>query len=415
MKLRFFALAILAVCSLSTAHCQENDQIARVVYLIGNTATNSMHERQLLALQEQIRKERQPFTIIHLGDIVSKGDLGKQEAELDYLFDLLEARDMGSILFTPGDIDWDNSQEDGLNMVRKMEELVESRVESANIFLPSDGCPGPELIDLSPRLRLIALNTPWWIHPYDVPEAPDSDCRNLTREEVMESLEEAIEESGGRNILIIGHHPLLSSGVYGGHMTLKTHLFPFADASPGNMIPVPLLGSFHAAYRQNVGTLRDMANEDYQDFIDHMRDLMSRNPGLIYASAHEYSLQLLDFEKSFQVISGSISHKEPVGKEPGELFSTSGPGYARLEYSKSGEINITFYESGQESHQELYSRVLYRSGCDTLGRTTVAPNRYYIPCLEEEEGGTGPDTPLSLIHISEPTRPFTLSRMPSSA
>lgn len=399
MKLHIFALTILAACSCSIAISQENDQISQendqifqVVYLIGNTA-RGIPEKQLLALKDQIRKEKHPCTIIHLGDIVYAGDMEKQETELDQLFDLLQDQDRGKLFFTPGDMDWDNSQKDGLKMVRKMEELVESRVESANIFLPSGGCPGPEYIDLSPRLRLIALNTPWWIHPYDVPEAPDSDCMNLTREEVMESLEEAIEDSDGRNILIIGHHPLLSSGVYGGHMTLKTHLFPFADAYPGNRIPVPLLGSFHASYRQNVGTVRDMANEDYQDFIDHMHDLITRNPGLIYASAHDYSLQLLEFEKSFQVISGSISHKEPVGKEPGELFSASTPGYSRLEYYQSGEIRISFYASGQENQQELYTQVLYRSGCDTLGRSPVAPNRYYIPCLEEEDKGTEPDTP----------------------
>ncbi len=393
MKLHIFALAVLVACSLSNTYSQEDDQIAQVVYLIGNTATTGMHKGQLTALVEQIQNENHPFTLVHLGDIAYSRDMEKQVAELDPLFGLPESSDMGSLVFTPGDIDWNNSQKDGLKVVRKMEELLESQAGSANIFLPSDGCPGPELIDLSPRLRLIVLNTPWWLHPYDVPEAPDSDCSNLTREEVIESLEEAIEESAGRNILIIGHHPLISAGIYGGHMTFKTHMFPFADASPGNRIPVPLAGSFHAAYRQNVGTVRDMANEDYQEFIDQMSDVLSRNPGLIYASAHDYNLQLLEFEESFQLISGSISHNEPVGTEPGDLFSSSSPGYARLEYYHSGEIRICFYESGQKGPQELFSRVLFRSECDTLNRLTAAPNRYFIPCLEKEESAAESDFP----------------------
>ena len=104
--------------------------------------------------------------------------------------------------------------------------------------------PGPEVVDLSPHLRVIAINTHWWLHPYDIPEAPDADCSNLTKEEFIESLEEAIEESVGKNILIVGHHPVISAGVYGGHMTLQKHLFPFADAKPGNRIPVPVLGVF---------------------------------------------------------------------------------------------------------------------------------------------------------------------------
>ena len=158
--------------------------------------------------------------------------------------------------------------------------------------LPSRGCPGPEVVDVSPNLRLIVINTQWWLHPFDIPEAPDADCSNLTKEEFIESLEEAIEESVGKNILIIGHHPIISTGIYGGHMTFQKHLFPFADVKPGNRIPVPVLGSFYAAYRQNVGTVRDMANENYQEFINEMSDILSRHPGLIYASAHDYSLQL---------------------------------------------------------------------------------------------------------------------------
>ena len=98
-------------------------------------------------------------------------------------------------------------------MVRPLEEQVENRVESSNIFLPSDGCPGPEVVDLSPQLRLIVINTHWWLHPFDIPAAPDADCNNLSKEEFIESLEETIEESVGRNILIVGHHPITSSGV----------------------------------------------------------------------------------------------------------------------------------------------------------------------------------------------------------
>ncbi len=121
----------------------------------------------------------------------------------------------------------DNSGRDGLKMIRILEKEIEIRQENSNIIMPSGGCPGPEVIDLSAHLRLIIINTQWWNHPFDIPEAPDSDCSNLTKEEFLESLEEAIEESVDKNILIIGHHPIISAGVYGGHMTLQKHLFPF--------------------------------------------------------------------------------------------------------------------------------------------------------------------------------------------
>lgn len=393
MKHTILILAIFFFISFEDSYAQENEAIAQVIYLFGNTANRNIPDHQLATLREQLRAEKHPFALVHLGDIADSDEAESQAAELDQFFDLLEGHEASQLLFTPGDRDWNNSQIGGLKLVRKLEERVEDRVETSNIFLPSEGCPGPEYKDLSPRLRLIFINTHWWLHPFDIPEAPDSDCSNLTREEFIESLEEIIEESRGRNILILGHHPISSSGVYGGKATIKTHLFPFADARPGNRIPVPLLGSFHAAYRQNVGSVRDMAHEKYQDFIDHLSDVLSRHPGLIYASAHEYSLQLLEYEQSFQVISGSISENEPCGKEPGKLFSSSNPGFAKLEYYHNGKIRIAFYEAGTEKSHELYSQDLFRSGCEEVSNTSAATNQYFIPCLEEEEVSEESGTP----------------------
>ncbi len=384
MKRTLILLAIFIAAS-DLCPAQEGDATGQVVYLIGNTATRSFSEAQLAGLQALLRSEKNPFALVHLGDMVNPGEADPGDAGLDPLFSLLNDRDDARLILTPGEMDWDNSGEEGLSMVRELEEKVMNRKGASRTFLPPDGCPGPAVLDLSPGFRMIALNTHWWMHPYDIPEAPDSDCSNLTREEIIESLEEAIEEAEGRNILIIGHHPLISSGVYGGHMTFKTHLFPFAESGPGNGIPLPGIGSFYAAYRQNVGTVKDMAHEDYREFVDQMRDLLSRHPGLIYASAHDYSLQLLEFEEGFQVISGSIARSEPTGHEDGALFTSSDPGFARLEYLKNGEIRIAFYHNGPEQPRELYSQVLFRSACEEATGTQVPVNRYFIPCLEERE------------------------------
>ena len=136
-------------------------------------------------------------------------------------------------------------------------------------------------------------------------------------------------------------------------MTFQKHLFPFADANPDNRIPVPILGSFYAAYRQNVGTPRDMANEDYQEFVDNMSDILTRHPGLVYASAHDYSLQLLEKERGYQLVSGSLNEHEPTGKERGLLFSGSEYGFARIEYFKDGKIRVVFFEIGGAEPAEL--------------------------------------------------------------
>ncbi len=398
MKRALFLLVILLpVFDLCPA--QVADTSGQVVYLIGNTASPGFREEMLAGLREQIRSEKTPFSLVHLGDLVAPGEKGQKgdpdeaQARLGSLLTLTGDREDARLVFTPGDMDWDNSGREGLAMVRKLEEELSARRGHSTVFLPSEGCPGPEVIDLSPVLRLVVLSTQWWMHPFDIPEAPDADCSNLTKEEVIEELEEIIEESSGMNILIIGHHPVSSAGVYGGHMTLETHLFPLAETRPGNRVPLPVIGSFHAAYRQNVGTVRDMASEQYREFIEMMDDLFTRHPGLVYASAHDYSLQLLEFGSGFQVISGSIGRSEPTGRETGSLFSASDCGFARLEYLGSGEIRISFFQSGPEGSRPLYSRVLFRSGCGDQD-SPLPVNRYYIPCLEEkEEAGRLPGVP----------------------
>ncbi|MFC2112630.1 hypothetical protein ACFLTA_05115 [Bacteroidota bacterium] len=389
-------LLLLTICYIISAYCciaQENESLEQVVYLIGNTATREMNIAHLSELNEHLQAERSPFTIIHLGDILQPELPESSPSGINHFFDLVNGNSKGRILFTSGDKDWNNSGRDGLRMVRKLEKEIEIHQQGSNIFLPSDGCPGPEIIDLSPNLRLIAINTQWWLHPFDIPEAPDSDCSNLTKEEFIESLEEAIEESDGKNILIIGHHPIISAGVYGGHMTFQKHMFPFADANPNNRIPVPILGSFYAAYRQNVGTVRDMANEDYQELVNNMSDILTQHPGLVYASAHDYSLQLLEKEKGYQIVSGSINEKEPTGNEQGVLFSGSEYGFTKIEYYKSGKIKIGFFEIGNNEPTKLYSEILFRSACEDAADNNIPINRYYIPCMEEDENQVIQKTP----------------------
>ena len=96
--------------------------------------------------------------------ILQPGNLEDSYEDLDNFFNLANSNENSQIFFTPGDLDWDNSGRDGLNMVRKLEKQVEKFQEESNMFMPSKGCPGPEIVDLSSHLRLILINTQWWLH-----------------------------------------------------------------------------------------------------------------------------------------------------------------------------------------------------------------------------------------------------------
>ena len=115
-------LALIITFSVSCDCCfaQDKEDIDHVVYLIGNTAGSVINESNLVDLQEQLLTENSPFTVLHLGDIVNPEQVNSWTTELDLLFSLTEGRNKGQLIFTPGDKDWNNSDRDGLKMVRKL-------------------------------------------------------------------------------------------------------------------------------------------------------------------------------------------------------------------------------------------------------------------------------------------------------
>ena len=154
---------------------------AHTVFLLGNTAQAALPAGRLRQLRQTLMRQRTPFTVVHLGDVVGNTGLAARKdttlsaatrARADELLALVRGLPLGRIYFLPGDKDWANSGPDGLRAVRRLEKYIEQQLPGQNAFLPSQGCPGPEVADVAPLVRLVAVNTPWFTHPYDRPEAP---------------------------------------------------------------------------------------------------------------------------------------------------------------------------------------------------------------------------------------------------
>ncbi|WP_426059955.1 hypothetical protein [Hymenobacter sp. B1770] len=334
------------------------------VFLLGNTAQTNLPTARLKLLRQTLEQQTGPFTVVHLGDIVSntglsaKSDTALAQADrsrADALIALVQGLPQGKIYFLPGDKDWANSGRAGLKAVRRLEKYIEKQLPGQNAFLPSNGCPGPEVVDVAPLVRLVALNTPWFTHPFDRPEAPDTDCKTLTKEEFREQLQDLLDDTKGKNVLLVGHHPVLSNGVYGGAQPLSRHLSP------------PVLGTVYAAYRQNVGSPRDLANPRYQELRQELLNTLQSNPGVVYAASHDYSLQLTPFQGNYHLVSGSFAESQHVGPKGDARYSESKAGYSTLEYFADGAVKTRFYTFGEGAApaKESYSTTLFRSACST--------------------------------------------------
>ncbi|RSK50350.1 BamA/TamA family outer membrane protein [Hymenobacter rigui] len=355
---------------------------AHTVFLLGNTATAELPTGHLQALRRTLEQQTGPFTVVHLGDIVGNEGLGSakdssqagQTARADALIALVQGLPNGKIYFLPGDKDWANSGPDGLKRVRRLEKYIEDKLPGQNAFLPTGGCPGPEIVDVAPLVRLVAINSPWWTHPFDRPEAPDTDCKTMTVEEFREQLQDVLDETKGRNVLLVGHQPVISNGVYGGHMPLSRHLLP------------PVAGTVYAAYRQNVGSPRDLANPAYQQFQKEMLNTLRDHPGAVYAAAHDFSLQLTEQQGSYHLISGSFAQKQHVGANAKSQFNEAEEGFSRLDYYADGTVKTAFYtfDSGS-SAREAYAATLFRSACGPK-QAGVPVNSFIPECPSAPKG-----------------------------
>ncbi|MEM6263793.1 MAG: BamA/TamA family outer membrane protein [Bacteroidota bacterium] len=384
---RFIITLIITVSivgSSLTATAQEaNPAPIHSVILIGNTARLQPEDSMIFQLQERTQGWPQPTSFIVLGDIVDKNGWGnknsaKDSLRLNRLATLTGSGSNKQIYFLPGDRDWANSGQNGWKKVKDLEKHIEKVLGIEKSFLPSNGCPGPKYVDLPGNLRIIAINTPWWMHPYEKPQPADASCKIATPEDFYEELESLIDDAGNKNVLVVGHHPVFSTGQYAGKALAAKHIFPFRDYNPSFVFPLPVLGSFYAAYRQNIGTIRDMANPHYQAYVNHMALILSDRRPLVYASGHEYNLQAHRIEGNIHLNSGSFAEKRPLGNSPETLFRKSNKGYMVLHYYEDGGVGVQAW--GPEDSAMFEERVFDGFCGANSGSSHI--NTRYVPCEE---------------------------------
>ena len=118
---------------------------------------------------------------------------------------------------------------------------------------------------------------------------------------------------------------------------------------------------------------------------------------MVYAAAHDYSLQLTPVPGSYHLVSGSFARGEPVGDNAASLFNARKQGYATLEYFADGTVQSRFFTFGKEAGlpaAEAFVTTLFRSACGG-GPTSVPVNPFItrcpgaLPTIEE----TRPDAP----------------------
>jgi hypothetical protein len=346
------------------------DDVVQTLLLIGDAGKPKQGgEPVLVALRRDIAKQPGRTSVVFLGDNVYPAGLPAEahpdRRELDRrLDDQVDAvRDSGArAIFIPGNHDWDRGGSDGWQAVRRQQQRVDARGVPGVTYLPKDGCPGPEVVDLGARLRIVALDTQWWFHGHARPEHPDSPCPTDSEDEVLAGLREALLAAGSREVVVAAHHPLESGGPHGGRFGLKQHLFPLTEWKRWLWLPLPIVGSAYPIARQSGITSQDLTSGEYQRVRDAFLSVLRQRPPLAWAAGHEHVLQVIESPRYGRVLvsgSGIYGHVTHVRDVEGSRYRAARAGYMRLDLLADGRRRLTVVEVRKDgSAREAWSAYL---------------------------------------------------------
>jgi hypothetical protein len=242
----------------------------------------------------------------------------------------------------PGNHDWARHADDGWDAIRRQAAFIEAH-ESDAIMRPADGCPGPEIEDVGALVRLIALDTHWWLHPGPRP-GEDSSCAAGTEEEVEQQLRRAVSLANGRNVIVVGHHPLASGGEHGGHFQARDHLFPLRSLVSWLWVPLPGVGSLYPIARANGYSPQDLSSPVNRIMRESIGRAMDANPpALVYAAGHEHNLQVIRGNQArWLLVSGSgiSDHQSWVTWSDSTTYAAEAAGFMRLDVMRNGKVRL---------------------------------------------------------------------------
>ncbi len=336
----------------------KNNKVIYTVFLIGDVGSPDLvnGEPSIKLMRQQMMEAGAQSTTIFLGDNVYHNGLPEpgaydrevSEKRLNAQLDILKGYP-GEKYMIPGNHDWNHSGRGGLEAVMREQRYVNEYLTDENIvvggdfYVPGNGCPGPYEVKISDDLVLIALDTEWWLHPFDRPYGENSDCGAATEVDLLIQLEDIIEKNAGSDIMIVGHHPLKSRGVHGGFFTLKDHIFPFTLLREWIYLPVPIIGSIYPFARKYGGILQDIPHPRYQALIQGLYNIFDKYDNIIYAAGHEHALEYFKHNNTGLIVSGSGCKIQDIRGGGDAHYAEKIKGYAKVLYYENGEVWTEFW------------------------------------------------------------------------
>ena len=310
-----------------------NDSILKQsIFFIGDLGESDIVDSNINFMKSQLDQVAKNGTLVMLGNSISKNfsledknEIEQVDPQLIKLLDLGKSF-KGELIIIPGDMEWNEGEKHGWEALMNLESYVEDYLGRGDVFLPSGGCPGPVEINITDDIVLLVVDSQWWMHLGDKPEA---ECGLENSSDFLILLSDALKRNQYKKIVFATHHPLYSAGKHGGN-------FPF----PG---PVEL-------YRKFFGSSQDFAYPNYKQMRYIAKKLGADQENIITVSAHDNSLQFAKKDDSFFIVSGSGSKSDYVSDKKMD-FAIREIGFSRLNFYTNDEVWLEFWSVGEKGNE----------------------------------------------------------------
>lgn len=336
------------------------------LFLIGDAGAPSNTDPVLRHLGRSLAEAPDRSQAIFLGDNIyprglpSADDPDRAEAErrLAVQVDVVKEAGAGAV-FVPGNHDWDKHGPEGWDAIRRQAGFIHDRGGPAISLLPVGGCPGPAVRDW-PRLRVIFLDTQWWLHGNARPDGPEDGCPTWTETQVADSLRVAVATAGDRQVVVTTHHPLASGGEHGGHFDWTRHIFPFRALKSWAWVPLPIVGSLYPAIRASGVSDQDIPGSGNRRMREALAAAVADHPPLVWAAGHEHNLQVIRGTVARHLLvsgSGYFGHGGFAQWSDSTVYASDRSGYMRLDVLPDGRVRLAVVVvdkagNGREVHAE---------------------------------------------------------------
>ncbi len=348
-------LAAAFVLALSTAGCgvrqlpdlptppsmpePDPSSVETVLFLLGDTGKTPVLDHPVLgALKQDVARwsaaldRDSAVVVVVMGDIVypdgvhAPGEPGyaNDSASVAAQVDVLgtpAARRSAIEYFVAGNHDWGlRDSWPGAVRLNHLDALLDTLHAAGHLRVslqPAAGEGGPSVIDFGTRLRLILLDTAWWLLGPDPSAKPD----------VLRRTADAVRTAGQRNIVFVAHHPFQSAGAHGGTVPFWKSLGVRFLLNRAGALLEDLNSRPYRKLRQGLGTI----------FEEHGRPLL-------FAGGHDHSIQLIEGPEPgtprWSLVDGATSKLTPAGYVDGMIYRRSEPGYAKVFFLRDGSAQL---------------------------------------------------------------------------